>query len=508
MDRVLPLVRPQVVVPPGAPRRDDNLPWHADHIRLHLEDSSDVRDRHEPQRRLRHDARVVRCRGDHVPRAPQRRVRRVVGGGHGGSAGDERDSRAYYALRCWRVRQRVDGGLGAVRDFLLLVPFPAQRRVVDLGHCDGLRIHLHGCGVGRVHFRGEHDRRARWRAGAPRTVLLIPPQGILPLVHHRHFRRHPRAGCRHGAVQVSRAAGAFRGVPRHPAAGDLRAAAEEEEALHDGGPGASHEGVRRRRRGARRACRDLAPYRLLRAALLARARAVREAHAHREPPGRLGRRAPAGQPSGVLAVPALFGVLRARRIRPLPTPAHQGKAVPGALRLDRILLLQQDGAAGAADGAHLISAHRHRYRRLRRLGSSADGHHHFRDHARGTPGSGEERRGWRGDDSEGCGADEEGAQRQRRQEKQEDLALAAPPDRAGCRVAPDHPQVLHGIRVPGVRLHPAEGGAASAGRARHPAYAAVLGGVLRVFAPDGAPDVQPLDHVQGPAAERQGNHHR
>ena len=47
------------MVPPGAPRRDHHLPRHADHVSHDLEDPSDAWPRHEPQRRLRHGARVV-----------------------------------------------------------------------------------------------------------------------------------------------------------------------------------------------------------------------------------------------------------------------------------------------------------------------------------------------------------------------------------------------------------------------------------------------------------------
>ena len=36
-----------------------------------------------------------------------------------------------------------------------------------------------GRGVGRVHFRGEHDRRARWRFGPPWTVR--PPSRLIPV---------------------------------------------------------------------------------------------------------------------------------------------------------------------------------------------------------------------------------------------------------------------------------------------------------------------------------------
>mmetsp|Transcript_17286 Transcript_17286/g.37112 ORF Transcript_17286/g.37112 Transcript_17286/m.37112 type:complete len:338 (+) Transcript_17286:452-1465(+) len=268
---------------------------------------------------------------------------------HGGRAG------AHHALRRRRLRQRVDRADRHVHNVLLLVPRAAPRQACDRRKADagfghlrcrgGHRVHLHGRRVGGVRLRAQHDRSARCCARRLWAVHVEAAPRLLSLLPDRHVWRHARARGRPGAAQVTRAARTSTRVCRFPDARVLRSAAAQAPPLHPAAADAAHQDGHPSPDRPRRRRRRPLPHGLLRPSLRARARPLCQAHTHRQPARRLGRRAPARKRAGVPALPPPHLPPGAVWLWHLAAALERFEPVPRALRARRLPLLQQDGAS-------------------------------------------------------------------------------------------------------------------------------------------------------------------
>ena len=226
----------------------------------------------------------------------------------------------------------------------------------------GRRVRLHGRGLGRVHLRAQHDRRARRSAHARRPVQLEPLPRVHALLCDRHVRSYERAGRRLVAAQVPRAARPVCRLRLHAGARAVQRARPREEALAARGFQNALDRFCRRGGGCFGRAGGALAHGLFRATLVACARPLRQAHAHGQPARRLGRRAPARERPGLLPILAnvvmlpcagWVGVSATRRVVAL-RQVVAGHADPGGraaggqdvlahVRRRRVLLLQQDG---------------------------------------------------------------------------------------------------------------------------------------------------------------------
>mmetsp|Transcript_40805 Transcript_40805/g.123529 ORF Transcript_40805/g.123529 Transcript_40805/m.123529 type:complete len:518 (-) Transcript_40805:535-2088(-) len=358
--------------------------------------------------------------------------------------------------------------------------------------------------MGRVRLRGQHDWRARGGPVRLRQVHLQAAPRVLALLRHRHPRRYASAARQLGARAQPRADGPAPRFCWHAAARVRGGAAARTQALRFAGPAvacqarAAHRARARGRGGAADAGR------LLRPPLRSRARALRQAHPHRQPAGGFGGGAPAGKRAGVLPLPPPHLPHRAVRLLPLARPLHRRQPLHRPLRRHRLLLLKQDGAARhparpgrlgprrraprcrrrpaarpprratRLEDPEAAVAARHRRRRGRRGGGRG----------RGGGGGGSERQGRVG---VGQGAAEEGRQGRRQGRGGAGRGVVA---RARARRAGNGGRGV-GLRQPGLVL-----AADRARRVRCVLVRAEGARVLRLFAPAGRGALAAANHVQ------------
>mmetsp|Transcript_48721 Transcript_48721/g.130414 ORF Transcript_48721/g.130414 Transcript_48721/m.130414 type:complete len:276 (-) Transcript_48721:56-883(-) len=234
---------------------------------------------------------------------------------------------------------------------LALAALRADPQLVAFWAVRGRLLRLHGRGLGWLHFRPEHDRRACVDACGPRPLQLWCPPRLHALLRHRHRHGSPDPRGWLAAVPLDGAAGPTRRLLGLPGPRVLRhretLARRDEGRLLDNWlcplPHPSDHGAHGR--GCRLRLLAL-PDGVLRSAVVTHPRPLYEAYQDRQPLGGLGCRAPARKRRDVRELPQLAPRLCAAGRPRQPRQAEQRLLLHGPLRIHRPALLGEDVALG------------------------------------------------------------------------------------------------------------------------------------------------------------------